>query len=165
MAPQKLAATNRYISPEVTKVYLVQTVATLAEPTREELDDVTSYDLSDEIAAMTGWEIAADRVAVPDLGTKKTGRITGRINPGDGQISFYADQETGDIRDVLTRGDLRYIYILDGGDVPGQKGRGFDVEVSSITPTVGVAGTEGERIMVDFSIRDWAEEVTIPEDS
>lgn len=161
MAPTPLNPTSRYISPEVTKTYLVPTVASFTTaPTRAELDAGT--DLSPEVAAATGWEISADRVAVPDLGTKFVGRISGRTNPGDAQIVFYASQDTADVRDVLARGDTTNIAILDGGDVTGQKGRLFAVQVSAVTPTVDVAGTEGARIMVDFSITAVNEEFTIP---
>jgi len=155
-----LTATERYISPEVTKVYWVPTVADITAPERAELDAGT--DLTNEIAAMSGWEVAADRVAVPDLGTRFTGRISGRVNPGDAQITFYASQDTADVRDVLARGDKGFVYIADGGDVPTQKARVFAVEVSAVTPTVDVAGTEAARIMVDFSITAVAEQVTIP---
>lgn len=162
MAPAPLSTTERYINPEVTAVYWLTACADITAPTREELDAGTSRDLTDEIAGMTGWEVSADRVAVPDLGTKKTGRITGRVNPGDAQIVFYASQDTVDVRDVLSRGDTGFVYIADGGDIEGQKARMFAVEVSALTPTVDVAGTEGARVMVDFSITDWAEEVTVP---
>nr|MDT0660866.1 hypothetical protein [Micromonospora sp. DSM 115978] len=165
MAPQPLPATTRYISPEVTATYSVPTIAVLGEPTREELDHATAVDLTPEIAAMTGWEISGDRVAVPDLGTRKTGRISGRINPGDAQISFYASQDTADVRTVIQRGDRTNIVILDGGDVPGQSMRVFAVEVTAVTPTVGVAGTEGERVIIDFAISDWSENAVVPGDS
>lgn len=165
MAPEPLSETRRYINPETTVVYWVPTVVSLASPTRDELDHATSVDLTGEIASMTGWEISADRVAVPDLGSKKTGRITGRVNPGDAQIAYYGDETTADIRDVKSRGDGGAIYILDGGDIEGQKARGFTVEVSSITPTTDVAGTEAARVMVDYAINDWAEEITIPAES
>jgi len=155
-----LTATERYISPEVTKVYWVETIADITSPQRAELDAGT--DLTNEIASMTGWEVAADRVAVPDLGTRFTGRISGRVNPGDAQITFYASQDTADVRDVLARGDKGFVYIADGGDVPTQKARVFAVEVSAVTPTVDVAGTEAARIMVDFSITAVAEQVEIP---
>src|SRR5690554_291076 len=155
-----LTATERYIAPEVTKVYWVPTVADITAPERTELDAGT--DLTPEIAAMSGWEVAADRVAVPDLGTRFTGRISGRVNPGDAQITFYASQDTADVRDVLARGDKGFVYIADGGDVPTQKARVFAVEVSAVTPTVDVAGTEAARIMVDFSITAVAEQVEIP---
>lgn len=156
-----ITATDRFINPEVTQVYFLATVADIeAGPLRSELD--AGDDLTDEIAAMTGWEITADRVAVPDLGSRFTGRISGRVNPGDAQIVFYADQQTTDIRDVLARGDTGYIFIADGGDVAGQKARLFEVDVSAVTPTTDVAGTEGARIMVDFSTKRVNEAVSIP---
>ncbi|SCL31949.1 hypothetical protein GA0070616_4362 [Micromonospora nigra] len=162
MAPQPLPTTQRYISPEVTAVYLVPDIVDLAAPERDELDHETSVDLTPEIAALTGWEVSTDRVAVPDLGTRKTGRISGRINPGDAQISFYASQDTEDVRTVIQRGDRTHIVILDGGDVAGQSMRVFAVEVSAVTPSVDVAGSEGARVMVDFAINDWAEDVVVP---
>lgn len=160
MAPTPLSVTDRYISPEVAKCYFISTIADIDNPTRLEIDAGT--DLTAEIAAMTGWEISADRVAVPDLGTRFTGRISGRVNPGDAQIVFYASQDTADIRDLLARGDSGFIYIADGGDVTGQKARVFEVDVSAVTPTIDVGGTEGARVMVDFSTKRVAEETTIP---
>jgi hypothetical protein len=156
-----IAETNRYIGPEVTVVYFLDTVADLdGGPTRSELD--LGQDLTHEIAAMTGWEITSDRVAVPDLGSRFTARISGRTNPGDSQIVFYADQATDDIRSVLARGDQGYVYIADGGDVAGQKARLFAVDVSAVTPTTDVGGTEAARVMVDFAITGVNESVTIP---
>jgi hypothetical protein len=160
MAPTPLSTTDRYISPEVAKTYFVPTIADLTAPTRLEIDAGT--DLTAEIAAMTGWEVSADRVAVPDLGTRFTGRISGRVNPGDAQIVFYASQDTADVRDLLARGDAGHIWIGDGGDVPTQKARVFEVDVSAVTPTIDVGGTEGARVMVDFSTKRVAEETTIP---
>lgn len=162
MPPAALPATERYISPEVAVVYWVLTVANLNAPDRAELEAVTSVDLTAEVAAMQGWEISADRVAVPDLGTRKTGRISGRVNPGDAQITFYASQDTDDVRSVIQRGDHGVVFIADGGDVAGQSCRLFAVEVSAVTPTVDVAGTEGARVMIDFSISDWSENAVIP---
>lgn len=160
MAPTPINRTRRFISPEVTRFYWLDTVADINAPTRAELD--AGQDMTDEIADATGWEVAADRVAVPDLGTRFTGRISGRVNPGDAQIAFYASEDTEDIRDVLARGDKGFVFIADGGDVEGQKARMFEVEVSAVTPTVDVGGTEAARVMVDFSIIAVSEEVTVP---
>lgn len=165
MAPAPLSATTRFINPEVTVVYQVPTIADIANPTRSELDAAQAVDLTGEIAAMDGWTVAADRVAVPDLGTRFTGRISGRTNPGDASITYYASQDTVDVRDAQARGDRFFIVILDGGDIEGQKGRAFEVEVSSISPTTDVAGTEAARVMVDYSINRVAEEFAIPGDS
>lgn len=161
MAATPIAATDRFINPEVTVIYWLDTVADLdSGPLRSELD--AGQDLTKEIAAMTGWEISADRVAVPDMGSRFTSRISGRTNPGDSQIVFYASQDTADIRAVLERGDQGFIFIGDGGDVAGQRARLFAVDVSAVTPSTDVAGTEGARVMVDFAITGVNESVLIP---
>lgn len=160
MAPTPLNTTNRYIPPEVTAVYWVPTIADINNPTRLEIDAGT--DLTAEVGGMTGWEVSAERVPTPDLGSKFTGRIGGRVNPGDAQISFYASEDTMDIRDLLARGDVGYVYIADGGDVAGQKARVFQVDVSAVTPTIEVAGSTPAMVNVDFSTRRAAEETTIP---
>lgn len=160
--PQSLTATQRYINPERTAYYLVPTIADINAPTREELEAADAWDVTKEIAAATGWEVTTDRVAVPDLGSRKTGRISGRINPGDAQISFYASEDTQDIRQELKRGDRTHVVILDGGDIPGQAMRVFAVEVSAVTPTTDVAGTEAARVVVDFAITDWSEDAVVP---
>lgn len=162
MAPPPLTQTDRYIHPEVAKVYWLSTVAAAnAIPTRAELNAGT--DVTREVADAPGWEVSADRQPVPDLGSKFTSRISGRINPGDSQIAFWADQQTtGDIRALLSRGDQGYITILHGGDVAGQLGDNYPVEVSAISKPLMIGG-EPARINVDFSIRRQpAEEFTIP---
>ena len=158
--PSPLAPTKRYVAPEVTKTYWAANVADINTGVRNEME--AGVDLTGEIAAMAGWEISADRVPTPDLASKRTGRITGRINPGDASITFHASETTADIRDVLERGDRGYIFILDGGDVPNRKMRVFKVEVAAITPNIDVAASENSRIVVAFSIEDWAEKVANP---
>lgn len=160
MPATPLPATSRYIQPEVTVVVFMDTVADIDAITRTEIDAGT--DFSGEIAGGSGWEISADRVAVPDLGNRFTGRISGRVNPGDAQLVLYADETTADVRDVLARGDQGYVYIAWGGDVPTQKASVFEVDVSAVSQPLDVAGTEGARINVDFGINRVAENIEIP---
>lgn len=160
--PQPLPKTKRYINPEATTVYLIKEVEDLDAITREEIDAATSIDLTGEIESMTGWEISTDRVSVPDLGSKKTGKIAGRVNPGDAQITFYGDESTVDVRDAIERGDRCVIVILDGGDVPGRKMRPFETSVSGVTPTTDVKGADPVRVVIDFAIEDWAEGAEVP---
>lgn len=160
MAPTPLNPTDRYIHPETIKCYWVAAIANTSAPSRAELNAGT--DLTAEVADAAGWEVSAERQAVPDAGTQFTARISGRINPGDSQITFWADKQTNDIRDLLSRGDVGHIVWLWGGDVAGQKMDVFPVEVSAIGKPVQIGG-EPARIMVDFSVRKLpAEDVTIP---
>lgn len=161
MPTPAIPETIRYINPEVTVVVFMDTVADLdAGPTRTELD--AGQDYTGEIAGMSGWEASADRVAVPDLKRKFVSRIAGRVNPGDSQIVFYASQDTNDIRQIHARGDKGFVWIADGGDVPTQKSRLFAVDISSVSPTTDVGGTEGARVMVDYAITGVNEDVDVP---
>lgn len=161
MPTAPLVATDRYIHPEIAKTYWLPACANVNAPSRAEMNAGT--DLTREIADAAGWEVSAERQPVPDLGSKFTARISGRINPGDSQLSFWADQQTtGDIRALLTRGLQGFIMIMLGGDVAGQKADVYPVEVSAISKPLQVGG-EPARIMVDFSIRRLpGEDVTIP---
>lgn len=158
--PAPLSKTKRYTAPGITKTYFLPAVAILTAPSRAEME--AGSDHTKEIADMTGWEVKADRIAAPDLGSKLTGKTNGRVNVGDAQISYYASEDTQDVRQVLQRDDVGFIMILDGGDVEGQLARVFAVQVAAVTPSISVAGSENSRIMVDFSINDVAEQVTIP---
>ncbi len=156
-----LVASDRYIHPEVAKVYWLPACANVNAPTRPEMNAGT--DVTKEIADAQGWDVAAERQPVPDAGSRFTARISGRINPGDSQITFWADQQTtGDIRVLLSRGLQGFIMIMGGGDVPGQKADVYPVEVSAISKPLNIGG-EPARIVVDFSIRKLpGEDVTIP---
>lgn len=160
MPTAAITVTDRYIFPEVGKIYWLPAVANVNAVTRVEMN--AGSDLTAEVADATGWEVSADRVAVPDAGSKFTARISGRVNPGDAQLTFWADQQTTDIRDLLSRGDQGYVLMLYGGDVAGQKMDVFPVEVSAVSKPVQIGG-EAARIMVDFSIRRVpGEDVAIP---
>jgi len=155
-----LTATQRYIAPGTTKYYYATSCADITAPLRAEMEAGT--DLTKEVAAADGWSVAADRVATPDLGSKFTGRIGGRVNPGDASINFHASKTTADVRTLLHRDDTGYVFVLHGGDVPGQTMDVYKVDVSSVSKPTNVDGGENARVMVSFSINDVAENVTIP---
>lgn len=159
MAPPLLNPSDRYIHPETAKVYLIDSIADIATPLRGEVD--AGVDITGEVAEMTGWETPANLVPTPDLGTKITGRIGGRVEPADSSIAFYGDRGTADIRDVVARGDKSHVMILHGGDVAGQKSDVYAVEVASVSKPINVAG-DPARINVMFAISRVAEDVAIP---
>lgn len=158
--PTPLTATQRYIAPGTTKYYWATSVADITAGVRAEMEAGT--DLTKEVAAAENWTVAANRVPTPDLGDKFTGRIGGRVDPGDASITFHASKTTADVRTLLHRDDTGYIYILHGGDVEGQTMDVFKVEVSSVSKPTNVDGGENARVMVSFSIIAYAENVTIP---
>lgn len=161
MVATPLAVTDRYVAPETTKTYLVDSIANIESPTRAELDAGT--DLTAEIATATGWATAAANVPVPDGGTLFTSNIPGRVTPEDATIAFYASSDTNDIRSVLARGDNTHIVILHGGDVAGQLMDVWPVRVRSVSKPIDYAASGAAMVNVGFSnTREPAEDVLIP---
>ena len=165
--PTAINVTTRFIHSETAKVYWVGSITDVNSPTRSELEfsgvgPAGAWDLTGEIADMTGWEVSANRVPVPDLGSKLTSKIAGRVETGDAQITFYSDTTTNDIRKVLTRGDRGFIVIMDGGDVTGQTMDVHPVDIVSISKPISVED-DPAQVVVDFGISDLSgEDVVIP---
>jgi hypothetical protein len=161
MAPPKLTATNRYIHPEIGKIYNVDTIASyLTAVTRAELN--AGLDLSDEIAETANWAVSANRVPVPDLGKKFISKIAGRTETGDASLTFYASRTTTDVRSVLNRGHVGNIVLLGGGDVAGQKMDVYPYEVAAVSKPFDVSGGPALIIIELALTKIPAEDLTIP---
>lgn len=161
MVATPLAVTDRYVAPETTKTYLVDSIASISAPTRVELDAGT--DLTAEIATATGWATAAANVAVPDGGTLFTAQIPGRVTPEDATIAFYASLDTQDVRTVIARGDTTHIVLLYGGDVEGQHMDVWPVKVRSVSKPIDYAASGAMMVNIQFSpTAEPAEDVLIP---
>jgi hypothetical protein len=159
MAPPKLNVTSRYVSEGTRKIYFVTTIATQASPTRAEINAGT--DLTDEIAEMSGFAVSSDQAEVPDMASRFTGKIPGRITADDSSIRFYASSTSNDVRTVLPRDTAGFVLTLWEGDVPTQKMDVWPVKVGSaaVQPTID----DPASILVQFTItRIPSQNVTIP---
>ena len=160
MAPTPLTATVRYIPPGTRKVYWLTTIASYATAvTRAEINAGT--DLTNEIAEMSGFSVTSASVETPDLSTRFTAKIPGRITADDSSISFYASSTSADVRSVLPRDTAGYVIILPEGDVPTQKMDVYPAKVASTA--VDTAMEDPEKINVQFTVtRIPALNLTIP---
>jgi hypothetical protein len=159
MAPPKLNVTSRYVSEGTRKIYFVTTIATQASPSRAEINAGT--DLTDEIAEMSGFAVSSDQAEVPDMASRFTGKIPGRITADDSSIRFYASSNSNDVRTVLPRDTAGFVLTLWEGDVPTQKMDVWPVKVGSaaVQPTID----DPASILVQFTItRIPSQNVTIP---
>jgi hypothetical protein len=159
MAPPKLNVTSRYVSEGTRKIYFVTTIATQASPSRAEINAGT--DLTDEIAEMSGFAVSSDQAEVPDMASRFTGKIPGRITADDSSIRFYASSTSNDVRTVLPRDTAGFVLTLWEGDVPTQKMDVWPVKVGSaaVQPTID----DPASILVQFTItRIPSQNVTIP---
>lgn len=154
-----IAASTRYFLPGTTKVLLLPTVANLATgPTRAEMD--AGLDISEEIAAINGWQITGETVPTADLGKRFTPQVNGRLTAAASGLTCWADKTGTDIREEVAIDQETFVVFLDGGDVAGSP---MDVYKSVVTSVGKVRELEGAgRIDVGFSIRDYEENLAVP---
>jgi hypothetical protein len=145
----KLTATSRYVPYGTRKYHWLTTCANyLTGATRPEITAAT--ELTDEIADVAGFTIAADQVEVPDLSGRFTAKIPGRINAQDSSITFYASSTGADVRTVLPRDTAGYLLVMPEGDVAGQKMDIFPCKVGSTY--VDPDPNNPAHVVVSFSI-------------
>lgn len=132
MPPTPLTPTTRYFPPGIRKVYWVPTIANYLAPTRAEINSGT--DLSAELSAMTGWSVTSATVDTPDMGSRFTSQVPGRLTSATNDLTLYNSQNSNDGRTLLVRDTNGFIIVLWEGDVAGQKMDVFPVRVSSSAP-------------------------------
>lgn len=155
----KANATDRYFLPGVTKCIIVPTVASMTiGPTRTELTAGT--DVSDEIAAITGWAIMSEQQATADLGKRFVSQVPGRLTASDSGITFWADKAGDDVRSLLELDQDTYVVWMDGGDVAASPMDVFKVTVSQVAKVREIEGVG--RIDTKFVIRAYGENIDIP---
>lgn len=163
MAATPIVSSVRYINPEVTKVYFVPVIADKSAPSREELDAGT--DISCEIMEMSGFSVTSNQVETPDLCSRYTSTIPGRITAEDSSITFYADRDGTAVQTLLPRNEEGFIVILDQGDELGKVMDVYPVTVMSQSKSRSVEGSAAASITIQFAITsEPAENVAVPAD-
>lgn len=161
ITPNQPAAITRFFGVGTTEVLFCPTITTKSAPSFAELDAGT--ELTRDIADLSGWSTSSEFIDVPDMETRFTGKIPGRISAEDSSFTFYADEDrgSGDVRALLPRDTEGYIVIADGGLASG-KGDVFHIKVGSNSPVRSV--DDAVKVMVNFAILDEpAEGVTLPQ--
>lgn len=164
MAVTTIHATARYIPEGVRATYWAPGTGAFANynsPGTAELRGTATLNLTHEIAEMGDWAVTSDSVDAPDLGTRFTPQIPGKISIDGSTITLYADSGSNDIRRQIVRDQSGYIVILDEGDVTAQTMDIFPVKVASVAKptTLGSPST----IMITFTVTAIpAETVAIP---
>lgn len=159
MPTPEITASTRYFLPGTTKVYIVPTVANMVTgPTRIEL--TAGLDISEEIAAISGWMITGESVPTPDLGKRFTPQVSGRLTAADSSLTCWADVAGADIRDELAIDDETHVVFLDGGDVATRTMDTYKCVVTSVGKLREIEGAG--RLDVRFSIRAYVENIAVP---
>lgn len=159
ITPVQPAAIVRFFAVGVTDVLFCPSIANRSAPTFAELDAGT--DLARDLADWTGWTVSTNMIDTPDLKTRFTSQLPGRITAEQSSITFYQDKLQVDLREILPRDTAGFIVIADGGLASGV-GDVFPVLVSS-TPKVR-SMEAAAQLRIDFAITaEPAENVTLPQ--
>jgi hypothetical protein len=148
MPATPLSPTTRYFPPGIRKVYFVAAISNYNAPTRAELNAGT--DLSAEIETMTGWSLQGSTVDVPDMGSRFTSQVPGRLTSAQNDITMYMSQNSSDVRTLLPRDTNGFIVCLWEGDVTGQKMDVFPVRV--VTQANDTTVDDPGKTTVSFAI-------------
>lgn len=161
MAAPDITPATRYINVGTSKPYWVPSISNKAAPTRGELNAGTN--LSGDLNAADGWKTTSDQVETPDMNSRFTSKIPGRISADDSSLTVYADLGGVDARALMPVDTNGFIVWLDGGDVTGRKMDVYPVRVASHGKERSTEGKDAATIEITFSITSQpAENVTIP---
>ncbi|MCM1972331.1 hypothetical protein [Streptomyces sp. G1] len=159
MVATPISSSTRYIPPGTRAYYWVPSISNKAAPSRMELDAGT--DLTGEIAEVSGFQTTSESTDTPDLGSRFTSKIPGRITADDSSITLYASEDSQDVRQLLPRDASGFVVQFPEGDVAGRTMDVFPVKVSSAPKETSIE--DPGKIMVQFTVTSEPEEnVTVP---
>lgn len=162
MAPTPVVTpTERFFSVEISKVYILTAVADLAVgATRAEL--TAGKDITNEIAAISGFSVTSGTIDVPDLGARFTKKIGGRTTVEDSSLTVYASLTGDDLRTDLPRGTKGFAAFCDQGDEVGLPYDLYPFEVTSVGKVRSV-DEQGFQLTIGFAITGVpAEDLLLP---
>lgn len=160
MAATPISPSARYIPEGVRHFNFLLAIATIAAPTRSEINAGT--DLTPQVSAFGNWGIVSSPVNTPDLASTFTPTIPGLITIDGPTIDMYADSTSADVRTLLPRNTVGFILLLPEGDVPGHKMDVFPVKVASAEKMASIGGNPA-TISITFTVTSApAENVTVP---
>lgn len=161
MVATPISASTRYSNVANTVPYWVPAIANKNAPTRGELNAGTN--LAPENAAADGWKTSSDQIETPDMATRFTSKIPGRLNADDSSITMYMDLGGTDARSLMPVDTNGFVVWMDGGDIAGRKMDVFPVRVASHGKTRSVEGTDAAQVEIQYAITGQpAENLIIP---
>jgi hypothetical protein len=160
MVATPLATLNPYIPLDVRKVYWGTSIASIAAPSRGELDAMT--DLSPQVTGIVGWTVTSGTIASQAM-VGAALKLPGAKELVDSTITCRNSRTATDARTILTIASpptTGFIVVLPEGDTTGYKMNVFSVAIigAPLSPDiVDTAVTEFQFAMLDYRLR-----VTVP---
>ena len=159
MPAPPLIPSTRYFPPGIRAMVWVVTIANYLVPTRAEINAGT--DLSAQIETVNGWSLQGAMVDVPDMGSRFTSQVPGRLTSPTNDVTCYLSQNSIDVRGLLPRDTNGFMVCAWEGDVPGNKMDVFPARV--VTQAVDTTVDDPGKVTISFAItRLPAINLTIP---
>ncbi len=136
MVATPLTPTSRYFPPGTRRVYWLIACSNYLAPTRAELNAGT--DLSAEVSGLNGWSVTSATVDTPDMGSRFTTQVPGRLTSATNEITCYTSLNSNDARSLLTRDSNGFVILLWEGVISGLKMDVFPVRVMSQAMDSGI---------------------------
>jgi hypothetical protein len=160
MPATPISTVSRYIPEGTWHFNYLPAVATLASPTRAEINAGT--DLSPQVAGYGTWAITSNPVSTPDLASTFVPSIPGLLTIDGTTLSMYADPAGSDARTLLPRNTVGFILVLPGGDVAGRRMNAVPVKVQTSSPSSSIGGNPSTIELSFTATAAPVENITIP---
>ena len=155
-----LARVDAYYGVAKNKIYWLPTITDTAGLVYTRAELTAGTEISADISEIEGWTVSGTQIETPKYGDLFTSKIPGRTESEDSSFTFYADENSQDVRTVFTRGDRGYMVFMYGGDVPTNLSAVFPAQVTAVSMMLS-AGEDADRVQVGFAITAEPQEAVV----
>ena len=146
---------QRFFPRKTSKVVFAPSVASLAAPTRAEINAGTVLAVpgsaaTEAISEMSGWSSTNNPINVPDLNSDFDKTIPGTFSAEQSSFTFYADLTAKPLRTAQAEGTFGYMILMWHGDVAGRPCQVWPVRVAS-NNDVPTLANEAHRFVVQYT--------------
>lgn len=140
------------------KVVFAPAVASLAAPTRSEIDNGVvlvnpGVYQDDGLVTMTGFETAPAFIDVPDAATDTTPRIPGRKGSVDASLTFYeTNTGTSPNRTALAEGTSGFLIRMPYGDVATRRAEVWPITTGAVNTSQLDNGNDAGTFTVNVAV-------------
>ncbi|MCZ4098301.1 phage tail tube protein [Streptomyces sp. H39-C1] len=144
---------QRFMRRGITKFFFLKTIAAPTNiPIRPELALANATELSGAISEIEGWALENSPIDTPDMGSTFATTIPGEDKADNSSFTFYEDQVSDTIEQLLSKGTIGFVVILRKGDVPASRSMDiFPVRVGSRSASYS-ASSEPAKFKCSFGI-------------
>lgn len=139
----------RFFRRGVSKIRFLPAVVVLAAPTAPEIAGGT--DLTPQIAAISGFELANSPIETPDLNGTFSPQINGEDKTSASKLTFYDDDAASTIRTALAKGTKGFILFEPYGTASTKRAEVWPVTSTGVNDAWST-GNEAAKFDAAFAV-------------